>query len=311
MGQGGGAGGGGSLAPQGAMLCRTSDLATPMALRIRRRFGYLLSFGLPLFGGEAPLLVGASGDRPAMGDAEDAGHLLVGPCCGFVSLQPSSGKFLRGQPPSLRHSLTGEVVALGGAFLERAGVELVPESYFRLEVSGKVMQLRYGGRVLGEVNNLLASPVRVHSSGKWCWPGASGLKFFDRNTWDAKPCYWSVSSRSQSHMVKTWTLELYSRGCRHWFCVEDIWAVQPVWKTVAASQGAQSLFQMLTRAASKVSLSVDLLFKRTVRTGGAGCPERCIEANTLSTTGLVFLSALLAIPREKHTDEESGVSAPS
>ena len=174
---------------------------------------------------------------------------------------------------------------------------------FRLVLSHGALALQHNGRLVAPVDQLFNHKVKQRGF-TWEWQAGGGpVKQFDRKSWAPQPCYLKAFKVEAAHSVKLWCVDKYARGAQHWFCLDDIWSVDPAWKDVATGQGVQGWLQVLQRAITKLNLSGGLLVKRTMRTDQTEDISRCLPYTCVSSTGLLLLLSLQAVTKAGNADK--------
>lgn len=230
------------------------------------------------------------GEAPAVEDVSTEISAI-----GFAEIVPSNGRWRLDCPAHLVHRITGEDVELGQELLDSLGIHDVPmDGAWSLCVADGRLRLAYQERIVSSVSDVFRTHIFAGPSGRWCLRDASGaITWFCRSDWD-RPLRYLTLQCPESQVFKVWQLPAHVRGAQHWFCLNDIWAFEPMFSSVHASRGICDAIRNMAAMCKSLGLQESLILKRTVRGHGHDDSSRMLDSHTVSSTGWVLLVSLQA-----------------
>lgn len=232
-------------------------------------------------------VVAANGMSGAAGDGGD-GHPagVAVPLIGFVGLHPPSGRSRDAAPCMLFNRVTGESLSLDCSFFSNFVAPKVhtDSGEYRLEMKNGGFFLAFGGVPISLVSDLFAMRLEEVSDA-WAWEHDGQRMVFRASGVQVAQRYWRLLLKDEVYIVKVWR-------ALHWFSAEDLLVAAPRWKEVSRWQTVQGVIQMLARAVDKLGFSKNLVFRRPSKRGSGYHLERCLDANVVSTIGLLLLLAM-------------------
>ena len=191
----------------------------------------------------------------------------------------------------------GNSVDLDAEFCRRHGILPKPDGIFSLMYQKKNFHVAYDEEPVVLVQGAFAKSLVTDVHGKWLWVLGESKTWFSSTTWHYDLCYLKLLL-GEAHVWKVWQTRCYVRGAQHWLSVPDTWSYESMFKCEHTSRGICDVLRNLCAAGSGLSLSHDLLVKRSCRSGGNDASNRFLQSPTVSTTGFLLLLMLQAFGKQ-------------